>query len=129
MSDSKKEDFDKGVEFRVKMYGEDQRAAATATPDDFMAPLSDYVTRICFGETWTRPGLDAKTRSLISIGITVGLGREMPFKNMVRGAIGNGATKEEIRETLYHSLIYLGVASAAQAWGWAAAVLKEMDAY
>jgi 4-carboxymuconolactone decarboxylase len=129
MSDSKKEDFDKGVEFRVKMYGEAQRAAATATPDDFNAPLSDYVTRICFGETWTRPGLDAKTRSLISIGITMGLGREMPFKNMIRGAIGNGATKEEIRETLYHSLIYLGVASAAQAWGWAAQVLKEMDAY
>ena len=73
------------------------------------------VTRFCFGEVWQRPGLDRKTRSLITLSMLIGTGRFMQFPAHLRGALANGASVEELRELILHSQLYCGIPSAVEA--------------
>ncbi len=73
------------------------------------------VTRFCFGEVWQRPGLDRKTRSLITLSMLIGTGRFLQFGAHVRGALANGVTQEELRELVLHSQLYCGIPSAVEA--------------
>ena len=118
--------FKRGLKLRNHMFGragaEDQIESAT----DFNLPLQDFVSRICFGEIWQRPHLDKKTRSMITLAMLVAMSREQEIKVHVRGALANGATKDEIRELLMHSIIYCGIPRAVGAFRAAAEVLKEM---
>lgn len=120
--------FADGLAIRRAMFGpagaDDQIAAAT----DFLAPLQDFVTRYCFGDVWTRPGLARKTRSLLTLAMLVALGRPNQLKVHVRGALANGASEEEIRETLLHAMIYAGVPASVDAFTNAAEVLREVRA-
>ncbi len=115
-----------GMDIRRKMFGsagaEDKLAEATA----FNRPFEEFVTNYCFGEVWTRPGLDHKTRSLLTLAVLATLSRPTQLRVHVRGAIANGVTPEEIREVLIHVMIYGGVPAAADAFGHAREVLKEM---
>lgn len=115
--------FEAGMQLRHAMFGtalaEDRHRAAT----DFNRPFEDLVTRYCFGEVWTRPGLDRATRSLLTLAILATQGRAAPLRAHVQGAIANGCTKEQIRETLLHTAIYAGVPAGAEAFGHAAQVL------
>lgn len=97
--------------------------------DDFTMPLQDAVTRICFGEVWSRPALSLKLRSMLTIAILVGQTRPAQLRNHVKGAIANGVTKEEIREILLHATLYAGLPAGADSWREAAAALREIDAY
>ncbi|MBC2778865.1 carboxymuconolactone decarboxylase family protein [Parasphingopyxis sp. GrpM-11] len=97
--------------------------------DDFHEPLENYVTSAVFGETWTREGLTVRERSLITMAIAAALGRNLPLSRLVKCAVQNGATKEEIREVLLHTTMYIGVAGGVESWGVAAEALKEIDAY
>ncbi|MBO9499520.1 MAG: carboxymuconolactone decarboxylase family protein [Novosphingobium sp.] len=97
--------------------------------DDFQMPLQDMVTRICFGEVWTRPELPLKLRSMLTIALLAGQSRPAQLKNHVKGAIANGVTKDEIREILLHSALYVGLPAASDSWAQATAALKEIDAY
>lgn len=121
-----KQHFDDGMDVRRDMFGkagaEDRWDAAT----DFNRPLEDFVTRYCFGEVWTRPQLDRKTRSLLTVAILSVLAKPNQLKTHVRGAIANGASPEDIREVLLHVMIYGGVPAAADSFGHAAEALKEM---
>jgi 4-carboxymuconolactone decarboxylase len=118
--------FDRGLGLRRHMFGsagaEQQVDAAT----DFTRPLQEWVTKQCFGEAWHRPALDHKTRSMITLAMLVAMSREQEIKVHVRGALANGATKDEIRELLMHSIIYCGIPRAVGAFRAAAEVLKEM---
>ena len=120
--------FQRGKEIRREIFGE-AGIAALDNVDDFQGPAQDVVTRWCFGETWGRPGLDFKTRSLLTIAILAGQSRPNQFKHHVRGAVANGATKEEIRETLLHTMVYVGVAHGSDSWALATEALKEIGAY
>ncbi len=73
--------------------------------DDFQMPLQDAVTRICFGEVWSRPGLSPKLRSMLTIAILVGQSRPDQLQNHIKGAIGNGVSRGEIREILLHAML------------------------
>jgi 4-carboxymuconolactone decarboxylase len=121
-----KKTFDTGLKVRREMFGpagaEKQIAAATK----FTAPMQDLVTRYCFGEVWERPHLDRKTRSLLTLAILTTLGRSPQVKTHVRGAVANGATMEEIREVLLHTMIYAGVPAGVEAFTQAAEVLKDL---
>lgn len=97
--------------------------------DEFQAPLQDMVTRVCFGEVWSRPTLPLKLRSMLTIAILAGQSRPNQLRNHVRGAIANGVTKEEIREILLHATIYVGVPAGSDSWAQATEALKEIDAY
>jgi 4-carboxymuconolactone decarboxylase len=97
--------------------------------DDFQQPLQDMVTRVCFGDVWTRPQLSLKLRSMLTIAILAGQSRPDQLKNHVKGAIANGVSKEEIREILLHATLYVGLPAGSDSWRQATAALKEIGAY
>jgi 4-carboxymuconolactone decarboxylase len=128
MSESANDAATRGRALREQIFGPDgMRALDNA--DDFQMPLQDIVTRICFGEVWSRPELSLKLRSMLTIAMLAGQSRPAQLKNHVKGAIANGVTKEEIREILLHAVLYYGLPAAADSWGQATAALKEIDAY
>jgi 4-carboxymuconolactone decarboxylase len=120
--------FRTGMQIRRDMFGpagaEDRYAAAT----DFNRPFEEVVTRYCFGDTWSRPGLDRKTRSLVTLAALTALVRPNQLRVHVRGALANGATPEEIREVLLHTTVYAGVPAGVEAFNAAAEVLKDLGA-
>jgi 4-carboxymuconolactone decarboxylase len=116
--------FETGMQIRRDMFGaagaEDRLNAAT----DFSRPLEEVVTRYCFGETWSRPGLDHRTRSIVTLAALAALVRPNQLKNHVRGALKNGVTREEIREILLHTTVYAGIPAGVEAFNAAAEVLE-----
>ena len=122
------ESFRTGMQIRRDMFGsagaEDRYAATT----DFNRPFEEVVTRYCFGDTWSRPGLDRKTRSLITLAALTAMVRPNQVRVHVRGALANGATPEEIREVLLHTTVYAGVPAGVEAFNAAAEVLQELGA-
>lgn len=98
-------------------------AARTA----FSAPFSDFITRYAWGDIWTRPGLDRRTRSFITLALLAGLGRSEELPLHVRGARNNGLSDAEIAEVLLHTAIYAGVPAANTAFAVARRTLEEMD--
>ncbi len=79
--------WDDGLNVRRAMFGPAGAENQIADTSDFMWPMQDYVTRRCFGETWTRPTLNRKTRSLITLAMLVAQGRPHEIAVHVRGAI------------------------------------------
>ena len=116
-------DFDKGLATRKQVMGEDFVANAFGNATDFTLPMQHYITRNAWGDVWQRPGLDLKTRSLITVAMLTALGKQHELKGHVRGALNNGVTPEEISEVLLHASIYCGVPSAVEAYRSAAEVV------
>lgn len=117
---------EKGKDLLLELMGQpylDQRAA---TDSSFNAPLRQFSDENCFGDTWLRPGLDRKTRSLILLSALLALNRMPQFAAHVRSAINNGASVIEIQEVLYQCISYLGLPVAADGFQVAERVLKEM---
>ncbi|MEX5302185.1 4-carboxymuconolactone decarboxylase [Kocuria sabuli] len=101
---------------------------AEAGKDAFTAEFQDFITRYAWGEIWTRPGLDRRTRSAVTLTALIAAGHWEEFEMHVRAALGNGLTREEIQEILLQSAIYLSVPSAANAFKHARQVLDALDA-
>jgi 4-carboxymuconolactone decarboxylase len=101
------------------------RSVAGATP--FTAPFQDFITRVAWGDVWTRDGLDRRTRSCITLAVLTALGREGELALHVRAARRNGLTNEEIGEVLLHTAVYAGVPAANAAFQLAQRVLDELD--
>jgi len=116
-------DFDKGLATRKQVMGEDFVAAAMGSTTGFTAPIQQYITRNAWGDTWQRPGLDLRTRSLVTVAFLTALGRQHELKGHVRGALNNGATPQEIQEVLLHASIYCGLPAAVEAFRTAAEVV------
>ena len=115
--------FDKGLATRKQVMGEDFVARAFGNATDFTAPIQQYLTRNAWGDVWQRPGLDLKTRSLITVAMLTALGKQHELKGHVRGALNNGATPAEIQEVLLHASIYCGLPTAVEAFRTAAEVV------
>ncbi|HXB03427.1 MAG TPA: 4-carboxymuconolactone decarboxylase [Candidatus Acidoferrum sp.] len=115
----------RGMEVRRAVLGDAHvdRAEAVKTPltDEFQ----DLLTRYAWGEIWTRPGLDRRTRSCITIAMLVALNRNDELALHIRAARTNGVTVDELKEILLQSAIYCGVPAANTAFGVAATVLAE----
>jgi 4-carboxymuconolactone decarboxylase len=120
--------FAAGLKVRRDMFGpggaEERLAAAT----DFNRPFEEIVTQYCFGQTWTRPGLDLKTRSLLTLAALTALCRPNQLKVHVAGALANGATREEIREVILHTAVYSGIPTGVEAFAAAAETFARIDA-
>ena len=101
------------------------RAVANTTP--FTADFQDYITRCVWGEQWTRPGLDRRTRSCITLAVLTALHCTNEIGMHVRAALRNGLTPEEIKEVLLHAAIYCGVPAANTAFAIAQQVIDEED--
>jgi 4-carboxymuconolactone decarboxylase len=115
--------FEAGLAMRKQVMGEDFVARAFAGETDFTAPLQEHITRAAWGDVWQRPGLDLKTRSLITVAMLTALGKQHELKGHIRGALNNGATVQEIQEVLLHATIYCGVPTAVEAFRSAAEVV------
>jgi 4-carboxymuconolactone decarboxylase len=122
-----KEMFDKGLAIRKSVIGAEFVDKALATADDFNMPLQELVTEYCWGAVWGREGLTKKMRSLLNVAMLGTLNRPNELKVHVKGAIRNGATKEEIRETLLQVAIYAGVPAAVDSFRLAKEALAELD--
>jgi 4-carboxymuconolactone decarboxylase len=108
--------YDQGLITRKRVMGEDFVAAAFANATAFTQPIQEHITRAAWGDVWQRPGLDLKTRSLVTVAMLTALGKQNELKGHVRGALNNGATVEEIQEVLLHATIYCGVPAAVEAF-------------
>lgn len=100
------------------------RAVARTTP--FTEPFQDFITRTAWGDVWARPGLDRKTRSIVTLTALTAIRAEGEIGMHVRAAIGNGLTPAEIAEVILHTAVYAGVPAANAAFKIAQDVLAEM---
>jgi 3-oxoadipate enol-lactonase/4-carboxymuconolactone decarboxylase len=114
-----------GMQVRRAILGDAHvdRAEASRTP--LTAEFQDLLTRYAWGEIWTRPGLDRRTRSCITVAMLVALNRNDELALHVRAALTNGVTKDELKEILLQTAIYCGVPAANTAFAVAAKVLAE----
>ena len=117
-------DFDQGLAMRKQVMGEDFVAKAFGSMTPFTEPIQQYITRNAWGDVWQRPGLDLKTRSLITVAMLTAMGKQHELKGHVRGALNNGATVQEIQEVLLHASIYCGLPAAVEAFRSAAEVVE-----
>jgi 4-carboxymuconolactone decarboxylase len=115
--------YDAGMAVRRDMFGAAGAEQRMAQATDFNRPFEELVTRYCFGDVWSRPGLDRKTRSLITLAALTALTKPNQLKVHVQGALANGATMEEIREVLLHTSVYAGIPCGVEAFNAAADVL------
>src|SRR5450759_4022531 len=115
----------RGMEVRRAVLGDAHvdRAEASRTPltDEFQ----DLITRYAWGEIWTRPGLDRRMRSAVTLTVLIALGHWDEFEIHVRAALRNGLRQDEVGEVLLQCAIYCGVPAANHAFALAQAVLKE----
>ena len=108
--------YDKGLATRKQVMGEDFVAAALGNTTAFTQPIQDHISRAAWGDVWQRPGLDLKTRSLITVAMLTAMGKQHELKGHVRGALNNGVTPEELQEVLLHAAIYCGVPTSVEAF-------------
>jgi 4-carboxymuconolactone decarboxylase len=118
--------FDRGLKVRREVLGEQYVDAALGNADAFDMPLQEMVTEYGWGGVWSRPGLDRRTRSLLTLAMLTMLNRPHELRAHLRGAINNGATKSEVAEVFLHAGVYCGMPAAIDGFRVAKEVFKEM---
>ncbi|NBX89197.1 MAG: 4-carboxymuconolactone decarboxylase [Betaproteobacteria bacterium] len=121
-----KEQFEKGLAVRRSVVGEAYVEASLSAADDFSMPMQELVTEFCWGEVWSRPGLDRRSRSILNLGMIAALNRPEELATHVRGAINNGVTKEEIKECFLQVAVYVGMPAGLGCFKIARQVFKDM---
>ena len=114
-----------GLAVRREVLGPDHVDAALARADDVTAEFQEMITRYAWGGIWTRPGLDRRSRSLVTLTALVARGHHEELAMHLRAARTNGLTEEEIKELLLQTAIYCGVPDANTAFRIAQRVLSE----
>ena len=117
--------YDDGMEVRREVLGAEHVDRATANASDFTRDFQELITEYAWGTIWTRPGLDRRSRSLITLTALVALGHDEELALHLRAALTNGLTVDEIKETLLQTAIYCGVPAANTAFRIAQGVLEE----
>ncbi len=117
--------YEDGMEVRRAVLGDAHVDGAVARTTDLTAEFQDLITRYAWGEIWTRPGLDRRIRSAITITALIALGRDEELAMHLRAARRAGLTEDEIKEVLLHSAVYCGVPAANAAFAIAQRVLQE----
>jgi len=120
------EQFEKGLKVRKEVLGESYVNASLASADELTAQLQKLVTEWCWGEVWSRPGLERKTRSFLNLAMLTALNRPHEVKIHVRGALNNGVTEQEIVEVILQAAIYCGVPAAMDSMRIASEVIRQM---
>jgi 4-carboxymuconolactone decarboxylase len=107
--------FERGLRRRREVLGSDYVDASLGDSDEFMMAFQRAVTEVAWGWAWSRPGLDAKTRSMINLAMLTALGRFDELGIYVKGALRSGVTVAEIQEVLIHAIAYCGTPAGRQA--------------
>jgi 4-carboxymuconolactone decarboxylase len=119
---------EQGRAIRLGILGDAHAKRAAASRSDFNADFQDFLLKYSWAEIWGRPGLDVKTRSMITIAMLVGMGKLDELRLHIRSTVNTGVTRDEIKEIMMHATIYAGVPSAYGAFQVALQVFAEMDA-
>jgi len=102
-----------GTRVRRQVLGNAHVDRAEARTNAFIAEFQDLITRYAWGEIWTRPGLDIRTRRVLVIGTLLALGRWEEFEMHVRAAVGEGGfTADDVKEIVLQQAIYCGIPAA-----------------
>ena len=119
MTDEKR----RGMEVRRAVLGDEHvdRIEASRTP--LTEEFQDLLTRYAWGEVWTRPGLDRRTRCCVTVAMLVALNRDEELALHLRAALDNGVTVDELKEVLLQSAVYCGIPAANAAFRVASEVL------
>jgi 4-carboxymuconolactone decarboxylase len=118
-----RERYDAGLRVRRTVLGDEHVNRAIARTTAVTAEFQDLITRYAWGEIWTRPGLDIRTRRLLVIGTLLALGRYDEFRMHVRAALEGGLAIDEIKEVVLQQAIYCGVPAANTSFE----VLRELE--
>jgi 4-carboxymuconolactone decarboxylase len=121
------DDHEQGMQVRREVLGDEHvdRAIAGTTP--FTQPFQELITRYAWGAVWSRPGLDRRTRSCVTLALLVAVRAEHELALHVRAALRNGVTPDEIGEVLLQTAVYAGVPAANRAFAIAQEVLREQS--
>ena len=118
--------YDAGMSVRRQVLGDAWVDKAKAKLNGFNGPFQDLITRYAWGEIWTRPRLDRKTRSCMTLSMMIALGAWDEFRLHVRAGFNNGLTVEDMQEVILQAAIYCGVPAANHAIKEAEAVFADM---
>ncbi|WP_022887124.1 carboxymuconolactone decarboxylase family protein [Glaciibacter superstes] len=119
------ESYDRGLAIRKEVLGAQHVERSLARVSSFSRPIQEMVTEYCWGEVWSRPGLNRRQRSLLNLGILTALNRSHELGVHVRGAICNGVTVSEIQEALLQAAIYVGVPASLEAFRIAEEIIRD----
>jgi 4-carboxymuconolactone decarboxylase len=119
--------YENGMKTRREVLGDDYVDAAVEKTTPLTADFQDFITRFAWGEVWNRPGLDRRTRSVVTLTALMARGHLEELGTHVEGALRNGLTEDEIKEVLLHGAIYCGVPAANSAFAVARRVIGERD--
>lgn len=120
--------YERGLRVRREVFGAAQVDRTMSAASDFTRPFQELLTEYCWGEIWSRPGLDRRTRSMLNIVMLTALNRMHELGVHVRGAVTNGVTEDEIRECLLQAAIYCGAPAALESFRTAEQILNELRA-
>ena len=120
--------LDNGMRVRREVLGDAHVDRAIVSATEFTADFQELITTYAWGSIWTRPGLDRRSRSMITLTALVALGHHEELAMHVRAARTNGLTDDEIKEVLLQCAIYCGVPAANTAFRIAQDVLNRLDA-
>ncbi|AKU51409.1 4-carboxymuconolactone decarboxylase [Xanthomonas arboricola] len=119
------ERYQAGLRERRRVLGDAHVERSLAARTEFTDEFQTLITRYAWGTIWTRDGLPAHTRSLLTLAMMVALGHDEEFKLHVRAARNNGVTPEQIKEVLLQAAVYCGVPAANHAFALAKPILEE----
>ena len=120
-----KDRYKQGMTLRREVLGDAWVNRAEAKRSAFTREFQDFITRYAWGEIWSRPGLDRRNRSMMTLAMMIALGRWEEFRLHIRAALNNGVSVDEIKEVIMHAAIYAGLPAANSAFAEAVEVLKE----
>jgi 3-oxoadipate enol-lactonase/4-carboxymuconolactone decarboxylase len=116
------------METRREVLGSDHVDAAVANSSSFTVEFQEFITRYAWGEIWSRPGLDRRTRSCVTLAALVALGHRHELEMHVRAALRNGVTPQELKEVFLQAAVYCGVPAAASAFALAQPIVEGWQA-
>ena len=119
------ERFSKGADVQIPLYGDEIEKSLQGLPDNMGKDVSDFLTEVCFGDFYTRKGLDIKTRELLAISILVTTGNTSTLKSHIRGSLKAGNTRETITSAIIQCLPYVGFPNTISALKTLKVVLSE----
>jgi alkylhydroperoxidase/carboxymuconolactone decarboxylase family protein YurZ len=116
-----------GTDIRGEVIGKERSAAAWAGATDFDRPFQELALKYCWGEIWSRPGLDRRMRSIVNLSMLAAMAKPNELRIHTRGALTNGVTRQEIQEIFLQACIYCGVPAAGEAFKIAREVFEEAE--
>lgn len=119
--------YDRGMAVRRSVLGDAHVDRSLERATDFDADFQEFITKTAWGQIWTRPGLDIRTRSMLTIAMLAALGKDGELKLHIRATRNTGVTRDEVKEILMQAAVYAGVPAGNHAMALARAVYAEMD--